>query len=53
MNMTDDRRTVIGFIMDPIEAINVDKDSTFAMILAAQVRGWEVRYMLQTDIYTS
>ena len=36
---------VIGVIMDPIEKINIIKDSTWAMILAAQNRGWQVRYM--------
>ena len=44
---------VIGVIMDPIEKINITKDSTWAMILAAQMRGWEVRYMQQADLYTS
>ncbi|HEC26796.1 MAG TPA: glutathione synthase [Gammaproteobacteria bacterium] len=44
---------VIGVIMDPIEQINIVKDSTWAMILAAQKRGWQVRYMQQTDLFTS
>ena len=44
---------VIGVIMDPIEKINITKDSTWAMILAAQMRGLEVRYMQQADLYTS
>jgi glutathione synthase len=44
---------VIGVIMDPIEQINIIKDSTWAMILAAQKRGWQVRYMQQADLYTS
>ena len=44
---------VIGVIMDPIEQINITKDSTWAMILAAQKRGWEVRYMQQDDLFTS
>ncbi len=30
----------IGFVMDPIESINPKKDSTLAMLLAAQGRGW-------------
>jgi glutathione synthase len=33
----------IGVIMDPIEDIKVYKDSSFAMLLAAQKRGWELR----------
>ncbi len=44
---------VIGIIMDPIEQINTIKDSTWAMILAAQKRGWQVRYMQQADLFTS
>ncbi len=44
---------VIGVIMDPIEKINIVKDSTWAMILAAQKRGWQVRYMQQADLFTS
>jgi glutathione synthase len=37
--------------MDPIGSINVKKDSTFAMILAAQRRGWTVHYMEQGDLW--
>lgn len=44
---------VIGVIMDPIEKINITKDSTWAMILAAQKRGWQVRYMQQSNLYAS
>jgi glutathione synthase len=43
---------IIGVIMDPIEEINLDKDSTWAMILAAQKQGWQVRYMQQSDLFT-
>lgn len=31
-------------IMDPIETIQIRKDSTFAMLLAAQARGWPLHY---------
>jgi len=37
--------------MDPIESINTKKDSSFAMLLAAQRRGWPLYYMQQSDIY--
>lgn len=37
--------------MDPIESINIKKDSTFAMMLEAQARGWELHYILQSDMY--
>ena len=32
------------FVMDPIDELNVKKDSTLAMIRAAQRRGWDIRY---------
>lgn len=36
--------------MDPIGSINPKKDSTFAMLLAAQKRGWSVSYMEMGDL---
>ena len=41
----------IGFVMDPIETIKPYKDSTFAMMLEAQRRGWTIHYIKQSDIY--
>jgi glutathione synthase len=41
----------LGVIMDPISGINIKKDSTFAMLLAAQHRGWEIHYMEQHDLF--
>ncbi|MCW8920350.1 MAG: glutathione synthase [Sedimenticola sp.] len=41
----------LGVVMDPIESINIKKDSTFAMLLEAQQRGWNIRYMEQGDLY--
>ena len=35
----------LGVIMDPIGSIHVQKDSTYAMLLEAQARGWEIHYM--------
>ena len=43
----------IGILMDPIESINTSKDSSFAMLLAAQKKGWSLYYMQQADIYLS
>jgi len=43
--------TVLGVVMDPIQSINIKKDSTFAMLLEAQARGWTVRYMEQGDLF--
>ena len=42
----------LGVVMDPIESITVKKDTTLAMLLAAQRRGWEISYMLQSDLYS-
>lgn len=40
----------IGVIMDPIESINIKKDSTFEMIWQAQQLGWEVEYFEMKDL---
>jgi glutathione synthase len=37
--------------MDPIASIKPAKDSTLAMLLAAQARGWELRYLEQRHMY--
>jgi len=41
----------LGVVMDPIESIVVKKDTTLAMLLAAQRLGWELFYMQQPDLY--
>jgi len=41
----------LGVVMDPISAINPKKDSTMAMLLEAQQRGWQLYYMEQGDIF--
>jgi len=40
----------LGVIMDPIEGIKVNKDSTFAMLLEAQKRGYAIHYMQAADL---
>ncbi|ROQ30672.1 glutathione synthase [Gallaecimonas pentaromativorans] len=40
----------IGIVMDPIEAINTKKDTTFAMALEAQRRGHSLYYMQMQDL---
>lgn len=40
----------LGVVMDPIESINPKKDSTLAMLIAAQRRGWNLFYMQPSDI---
>lgn len=42
--------TELGVIMDPIGAIKPAKDSTLAMLLAAQARGWRLWYMEPGDL---
>jgi glutathione synthase len=41
----------IGIVMDPIGSINFKKDSSLAMLLEAQSRGWQLFYMEQPDLY--
>jgi glutathione synthase len=41
----------LGVVMDPIGSINIKKDSTFAMLLEAQARGWQLHYMEQGDLF--
>ena len=40
----------LGVVMDPISKIIVKKDSTLAMLLAAQKRGWSLEYMELGDL---
>jgi glutathione synthase len=40
----------LGVVMDPIGGIKIHKDSTFAMLLEAQRRGWPLWYMEQSDL---
>ncbi|MBC3414144.1 glutathione synthase [Pseudomonas sp. SWRI51] len=41
----------LGIVMDPIASISYKKDSSLAMLLAAQQRGWSLFYMEQRDLY--
>lgn len=41
---------LLGIVMDPIERINIRKDSSFAMLLEAQARGWQLMYMEVADL---
>ncbi|MCZ6497191.1 MAG: glutathione synthase [Gammaproteobacteria bacterium] len=47
--MTDSQR-LLGVVMDPIESIQPSKDSTLAMLLAAQSRGWTLIYFRQNGL---
>lgn len=41
----------ILFVMDPIDRINVKKDSTLAMMWAAKKRGHAISYCVPTDLF--
>ncbi|MFT7686318.1 MAG: glutathione synthase [Candidatus Azotimanducaceae bacterium] len=43
----------LGVVMDPLESINPKKDSTLAMMAAAQRKGWQIVTMEQSDIFVS
>lgn len=40
----------VAFVVDPLETLNVKKDSTIAMMCAAQRRGWEVHSIRLKDL---
>jgi glutathione synthase len=44
-------RVRLVVVMDPIEAIKPAKDSTLAILLAAQARGWQLFYAEQRDLW--
>ena len=43
--------TTLGVVMDPIQLISFKKDSTLAILLAAQRQGFELFYMQQQDLF--
>ena len=43
-------RLALAFVMDPIEALDIDADTTFALMLEAQRRGHEVLYIDPSDL---
>ncbi len=40
----------LGVVMDPIDRINVKKDTTLTLLLAAQAQGWSLFYMEMDDL---
>ena len=42
----------LGIVMDPLHSINIKKDSSFAMMLAAQRFGWEIHTIYQNELYS-
>jgi glutathione synthase len=49
MSMSSELRLVV--VMDPIGAIKPAKDTTLGILLAAQVRGWQLFYAEQKDLW--
>jgi glutathione synthase len=41
----------LGMVMDSIDHINIKKDTSFAMLLEAQARDWELHYMELNDLF--
>lgn len=41
----------LAVVMDPIKDINIKKDTTLAMLQAAQKRGWKLWYIEQDGLY--
>jgi glutathione synthase len=41
----------LGVVMDPIGSIHIKKDTSYAMLLEAQARGWAIRYMEMHDLF--
>ncbi len=41
----------LGILMDPIKSINIKKDSSFAMLLEAQHRSYDIYYMEMSDLF--
>ena len=44
-------KTKLGVVMDPLESVKPKKDSTLAMMQAAQKRGWELFEIQQNGIF--
>ena len=50
--MSSSHRT-LAFVMDPLDAIDIDADTTFALMLEAQRRNHEVLYVAPADLVAS
>ncbi len=49
--MNSEARVRLVVVMDPIESIKPAKDSTLAILLAAQERGWQIFYTELKDLW--
>ena len=43
-------RATMAFVMDPIEGVSIEEDTTFVLMLEAQRRGHEVLYVDPADL---
>lgn len=51
MTIAQSKIIKLGIVMDPISKVKVAKDSSMAMMLEAQNRGYEIYYMEMKDLY--
>ncbi len=51
MTIVQSKTIKLGIVMDPISKVKVTKDSSMAMMLEAQSRGYEIYYMEMQDLY--
>lgn len=49
--MTTSKTIKLGVVMDPISSVKVHKDSSMAMMLEAQKRGYDIYYIEMKDLY--
>lgn len=45
------KKLKLGVVMDPIHHITIEKDTTFAMLLEAQQRGYDLHYFELADLF--
>ncbi|MGH8460005.1 MAG: glutathione synthase [Stenotrophobium sp.] len=50
MNKSAGKQRRLGVVMDPIGRIKPYKDTTLALMLAAQARGWSLHYLEMADL---
>lgn len=49
--MLQANKVTLGVVMDPIANISYKKDTTLALLLAAQKRGWQIKYIEMGDLF--
>jgi glutathione synthase len=53
MSISNNKILKLGIIMDPLESLNIKKDSTYAMINEASARNWEIYCCTPHDIFVA